>query len=126
LVLLVANDPALVDRTNANGLHLSEASIRQSAAWRARRPNWLITATAHSFSACGLAGRAGAHAAFLSPVLATPSHPEGRYLGAARTRLMARQSAIPVYALGGIDEHTARSLAHTPFAGIAGIGALAL
>jgi thiamine-phosphate pyrophosphorylase len=125
LILLVANDPALADRAGANGLHLSEANIPLAAAWRARRPHWLITAAAHSFSACGQAARSEADAVFLSPVFATPSHPGARALGAARARAIVHQAALPVYALGGITAHTAARLGSAPFAGLAAIGALA-
>jgi thiamine monophosphate synthase len=40
--------------------------------------------------------------------------------------MMARQLALPVYALGGMDWRTARLLKGAPFAGIAAIGALAI
>jgi len=125
LVLLIANDPALADRVGANGLHLSEASARQAPTWRARRPHWLITAAAHSFSACGIISRSGANAAFLSPVFATSSHPGPRALGVARAHLIACQTTLPVYALGGVNGRTAMRLAGAPFTGIAAIGALA-
>ena len=125
LVFLVANDAALADRVGANGLHLSEANARQAFAWRARRPHWLITAAAHSLSACGIAAHLGADAVFLSPVFATSSHRNVRALGPARAHLIARHAALPVYALGGMNGRTAMRLAGASFAGLAAIGALA-
>jgi thiamine monophosphate synthase len=41
-----------------------------------------------------------------------------------RTQLIVRQSPLPVYALGGVDARTVRSLTGSTFAGIAAIGAL--
>ena len=124
LVLLIANDAALADRVRADGLHLPEANARSASAWRARRRHWLITVAAHSFSACSNAARSGAHAAFLSPVFVTSSHPDAGALGAARARAIASQAVLPVYALGGINERTAPRLAGALFAGFAAIGAL--
>jgi thiamine-phosphate pyrophosphorylase len=125
LILLVANDPTLADRIGAQGLHLSEANAREACTWRARRSRWLITSTAHTLGACASAKRLGADAALLSPVFPTGSHPGAKCLGAARARMIARQAAIPVYALGGVNGQTAMGLARAPFSGIAAIGALA-
>jgi thiamine-phosphate pyrophosphorylase len=125
LILLVANDPSLADRIGAQGLHLSEANAREACTWRARRPRWLITSTAHTLAACASAKRLGADAAFLSPVFTTASHPGVRCLGAARARVIAHQATIPIYALGGMNAQTAMRLACAPFVGIAAIGALA-
>jgi thiamine-phosphate pyrophosphorylase len=126
LILLVANDPGLADRVGANGLHLSEANLRQASTWRARRPRWLITIAAHSFSACGMISRTGANAAFLSPVFATSSHSGTLPLDAVRARTIARQATLPVYPLGGVNGQTAMKLAGASFAGLAAIGALAI
>ena len=42
-----------------------------------------------------------------------------------RLRVMARALAVPLYALGGINELSARRLMGARLAGLAGIGALA-
>jgi thiamine-phosphate pyrophosphorylase len=125
LSLLVANDPALADRVQACGLHLSEANARRAAEWRARRPQWLITAAAHSLAACSRARQWGADAAFLAPVFATATHPNERGLGPVRARVLAGMAPLPVYALGGMTAQSATRLRHSEFAGIAAIGALA-
>jgi thiamine-phosphate pyrophosphorylase len=125
LILLVANDPSLADCIGAQGLHLSEANARGACTWRARRPRWLITSTAHTLAACASAKRLGADAAFLSPVFTTASHSGATGIGAACARMIARQAAIPVYALGGVNGQTARTVARTSFIGLAAIGALA-
>lgn len=125
LTLVIANDAALATRVRAQGLHLSEARAREAMHWRALRPQWLITAAAHSLEACAVAKRAGADAVFLAPVFQTSSHPNRPGLGALRARLIARQARLPVYALGGIDTRRAIQLTHAHFAGLAAIGALA-
>ena len=119
LILLIADDPALAARIGAHGIHLPDAKAKQAMHWRVRRPDWIITIAAHALR--NLSASA-ADAALLSPVFATASHPHAPALGAARARLMARQAALPVLALGGIDAAKAGLL--DGFAGLAAISAL--
>lgn len=70
----------------------------------------LRLATAHSLREIGMAMRAGAHAVLLSPVFATRSHPGAKVLGAVRFLMLARQSPVPVIALGGMTAARARRL----------------
>lgn len=122
--LLVAGDAKLAAACGAAGLHLPEARAHEAPHWRARHPNWIITAAAHSIAGLLRAGMFGADAVFLSPVFPTASHPERAVLGPARAALMAAQALVPVYALGGIDARNAALLLHTRFQGLAAISAL--
>lgn len=124
LTLSIANDPQLAQRIGAHGVHFSEAAMREASRWRVLRPHWILTVAAHSLAACATAKQLGADAVFLSPVFATRSHPGAPHLGAVRAMLIARQSPLPVYALGSIDAATARRLYDSRFAGFAAIGAL--
>jgi thiamine-phosphate pyrophosphorylase len=124
LRLLVANDAKLAERAHADGLHLSEANARAARAWRASHPHWLITAAAHSAHAVAVAAAAGADAALLSPVFTTLSHPGHPALGSARFLAIAREAAIPVYALGGVTAANAALIEGPNVAGIAAIQAL--
>jgi thiamine-phosphate pyrophosphorylase len=117
LVLLASDDPVLADRLH--GLHLPEKRAREAAHWRALRPHWVITVAAHSGQGLRIAH---ADAALLSPIFATRSHPKAHPLTAARARLMARNSLLPVVALGGVTARNAPLL--KGFAGFAAIGAL--
>lgn len=126
LVWLVADDPPLAATMRADGVHFSEAKVARAAHWRRLRPHWLITCSAHSAAACARASRMGIEAIFLAPVFATHSHPDRTFLGPQRARMIARQVAVPIYALGGIDAQTAKRLEGAPFAGLAAIGALAV
>jgi thiamine-phosphate pyrophosphorylase len=93
--------------------------------WRAVRPHWLITCAAHSLGACARVARTGANAALLAPTFATESHIGGRSLGPLRLRLVAQQSPVAIYALGGIDASSAKRLENARLAGLAAIGGLA-
>jgi thiamine-phosphate pyrophosphorylase len=124
LQLVVAADPELAARVEADGVHFPEARMGDAARWRVRRPDWLITCAAHSLHACARAQGARADAVFLAPVFATRSHPGRGYLGLFRASAIARLTPLPVYALGGIDARTAVRLAPGSFAGIAAVEAL--
>ncbi len=125
LVLLIGADALLAARDKAAGVHLPEALAHNARRWRRRRPGWRITAAAHSLPALWRAYRAGADAALLGPVFATPSRPEARSLGPVRFAALVRAAPLPVYALGGINPRTARRLAGTGAQGLAAVAAFA-
>jgi len=126
LAWIIADDAPLAQRAGAHGAHFPEQKIASLARWRARQPHWLITSSAHSLGACIRAGRAGADAVLLGPVFATHSHPHRAGIGPVRARLIARLTGVPVYALGGVDAHSALRLAGAHLAGLAAIGGLGL
>lgn len=129
VLLLVADDPALAHDVRADGLHLSERRLAgpvfRGSGWHHRRRAWIVTAAAHSGRALVLAARRGLDAALLSPVFQTASHPDARPLGPRRFASLSLRSPIPVYALGGVTEVTARRLFGSGAVGIAALGALA-
>jgi thiamine-phosphate pyrophosphorylase len=118
-MVLIAGDPLLAVRLGAHGFHLPQARAGEAAYWRARFPSMFITMSAHSLRALS---RGHVDAIFLSPVFATESHPNRPPLTAVRANLMARQTRVPIYALGGVNSRNALRL--HGFAGIAAIGAL--
>jgi thiamine-phosphate pyrophosphorylase len=119
--LLIAGDERLAARVGAAGLHLPQARIGEAAHWRARHPDWIITAAVHSLGAMARAHQLDA--LFLSPVFPTQSHPTAPSLSPARAAFVAAASPLPVYALGGVTARNAALLA-PGFSGIAAIGAL--
>jgi len=121
LIVLIADDPALAAKLGADGVHLPQAHSRIGANLRARHPRWLMTAALHGASPAPVF----VDAVFLSAVFPTPSHPDRATLGASRANAIARTLRKPVYALGGIDAHSAARLS-SAFVGIAAIGALAV
>ena len=118
--LLIADDPDLAADVGV-GLHLPERRMREAAHWRVRHPDWIITASAHSLGALLHAG--GLDGVFLSPVFATTSHRDAQPLTPVRAALIAAQSPVPVYALGGVTARNAALLAPA-FSGIAAISSL--
>jgi thiamine-phosphate pyrophosphorylase len=75
------------------------------------RGQGLRSAPVHDQAQIRAAERAGAALLFLSPVFATRSHPDARPLGLARFAWLARRTALPVIALGGMDPARGRRLA---------------
>lgn len=81
----------------------------------------ITTASAHSLRELQQAVRAGADLVFLSPLFPTRSHARAKPLGPARFGLIARQSPVPVIALGGMTPARARRLAPLGASGFAAI-----
>lgn len=112
------------------GLHLPQAALsapaRMMGSLRRFPPQWILTASVHSRFALETASRLGVHAALLSPVFPTTSHPGRDALGPLRFSLLARGAPLPVYALGGIHTGNARRLTHSGAVGIAAIEGFAL
>lgn len=123
LVLLVAGDGRLAHRARAGGVHLPEAAVRRCPRrpWP-ERPGWLVSAAAHDRCAVHRATRAGVDLVLVSPVFPTDSHLTARPLGPLAFAAMCRQARVPVLALGGISPRTARRLAGSAAAGLAGTG----
>jgi len=126
--LLVAGNLRASSGAGVGGQHLPEHVIHQPTERRfARRPkpDFLVTAAAHSESAVIAAARAGADAVLISPVFATQSHPGAKPLGPvrfARLATMANARGLAVYALGGMTTDAARRrLSSICIMGIAGI-----
>ncbi|MDB5670546.1 MAG: thiamine phosphate synthase [Alphaproteobacteria bacterium] len=111
LLLLLAGPSGLARAWGADGSH-------------GRGPGaGLRSAPAHSLREIRAAERAGADLIFLSPVFATRSHPGRRTLGLIRFGALARQTRLPVIALGGVDEKQAAGLLALGAYGWAGIDA---
>lgn len=121
IFFLVAGDFGLATHLRADGMHLSEWQVKRGYAARALERFALVTCAAHSAEALARAARAGLDAALLSPVFLTQSHPGAKALGLLRFAALAEEAALPVYAMGGINEETVRRLCPTKAAGIAGI-----
>ena len=122
--ILIAGDARLAKKVGADGLHIPEyLAARGPGRWRAwRRPDWLVTAAAHSPAALFRAARSGADAALLAPVFQTASHPDSRALGCLMFAAWCQESPLPVYALGGVSKTSQRRLKGSGAVGLAGIG----
>jgi thiamine-phosphate pyrophosphorylase len=109
----------LFDRVRAAhpGLLLLAGPVELAESWGAdgshgRGPGrGLRSAPVHNYAELRAAERDNAVFAFLSPVFATRSHPGAKPLGLARFAWLARRTALPVIALGGMNAARGKRLA---------------
>ena len=121
LILLIGADAGLAARVGADGVHLPERAAHRIRTAR-RRPDWLITVAAHG--AVAIRRGQGADAIVLSAVFPSRSPSAGRPLGPVRFALLARPSATPIIALGGVNMKNAPRLISAGAAGLAAIDGL--
>lgn len=119
--LLIGLDAGLAERCGADGAHLPERAAAEAGALRTRRPEWLVTAAAHSAAALERAAAHGAAAAVLSPVFAPGGASRGPALGVEAFARLVAGARLPVYALGGITAATAPRLQGTGACGLAAV-----
>ena len=121
LLLIIADDMQLASEVKADGLHLPEYRLMSPTTdilrWH-RSGQGILTGAIHSPRALQQAQLLGVDAAFLSPVFNSASHPNRHPLGLMRFTKLCRYAAIPVYALGGMDEITAKRMMIPPIVGV--------
>ena len=114
--LVILSDSALTAREwGADGIYGAPRSLYP------RRRDMLQIATAHGMGEIAQANRFGADVVMLSPAFATNSHPGAPSLGPARFRLLASHAQMPVIALGGMNDRTAKRLDWPRWAAIDGL-----
>jgi thiamine-phosphate pyrophosphorylase len=89
-----------------------------------RRPGWIITAAAHTPRAARRGLAWGADAVVVSAIFPSSSPSAGSPIGPLRLAQIVRQAGGPVYALGGINDETARRLLPAGVVGLAAVEAL--
>lgn len=122
LRLLIGADAALAARIDADGVHLPQRLTHRALALKRARPRWLVTSAAHSLRA---ARASHADAVVVSVALPSNSPSAGPALGPVRLAALARACPRPVYALGGINDATARRLLDAGLVGLAAVEGLA-
>ncbi|GAA5006072.1 thiamine phosphate synthase [Acinetobacter puyangensis] len=107
-------------REQVFAIHLNGCQLTQCQNL-ASYENINVIAACHSAADIDKANQLGCDAVLLSPVLATPSHPEQQGMGWQQFHHLATQAEMPVYALGGMRiEDLPIAQQHAAY-GIAGI-----
>jgi thiamine-phosphate pyrophosphorylase len=117
LTLLVSANPDLARRAGAHGVHWPERFLPTAARVRF---GGLQTASAHNAKALRKA-QVRMDAVFVSTAFASQSPSAGRPMGPFRLAAHAARSAIPVYALGGINMRSIKRLRKTGISGAAAV-----
>lgn len=101
-VRLVLNaEASLLEQVNAHGLHLTSRRLRAVKS-RPLGKKHLVSASCHTLDEVLHASRTGLDYIFLGPVREKVSGGSSEVLGWKRFARLARESAIPVYAIGGL------------------------
>ena len=111
---ILADDAALAREWGADGVYGAATRIASAR-------DMVKLATAHNEDQLALAGRVGADGVFLSPVFPTRSHPGAPALGIRGFHALARQSPVPVIALGGMTKARAAALAWPRWGAVDGL-----
>jgi 8-oxo-dGTP diphosphatase len=97
--VLVNGDEALARESGAQGVHLTAAGLAAAGA----RPAFdRVGASVHTAGELRKAEALELDLAVLGPVAATPTHPQAATLGWDGFERIARDAAIPVFAIGGL------------------------
>ena len=104
-------------------MHLPERLAHRARRIKAARPDWIVTAAAHSAAAARRALAQGADAVVVSSVFPSQSASAGPAIGPLRLAILVRRVGGPVYGLGGIDKKNARLLKDTGLIGLAAVDA---
>ena len=97
--VLINSDVELANKIGADGVHLKGVQL---AACNSRPNLTWCAASCHNADELQRANDLGFDFVVLSPVLPTRSHPDATRLGWGTFATIAANSAIPVYALGGL------------------------
>lgn len=124
LKLLVGADDGLARALRADGVHLPERLAHRARRLKAAHPSWILTAAAHSPMAARRGLAAGADAVVVSAVFTSNSPSAGPAIGPLRLASLVRAAGGPVYALGGINNKTARLLRSAGLVGLAAVDGL--
>ncbi|HEY3696081.1 thiamine phosphate synthase [Phenylobacterium sp.] len=119
LKLIVGADARLAAALGADGVHLPQRLAHHARRLKAARPGWVVTAAAHGPRAAQRVARLGADAVVISTAFPSRSPSAGAPLGAMALSRLARRLPTPLYALGGVNDKTARRLLDAGLVGLA-------
>jgi 8-oxo-dGTP diphosphatase len=103
-----------------DGIHLASKELMESTA---RPAAALVGASCHDERELAKAGEVGVDYAVLGPVKRTASHPDAAPLGWERFAALARDRAMPVYAIGGLARSDLAEARRNGAHGVALLGA---
>lgn len=117
LALLVSADPDLAIEVGAAGVHWPYARRHEARKWRDRFD--LMSISAHGRAELQKIDARVFDAALVSTVFPSNSPSAAAPMGPHTVRCLSRQSALPIYGLGGINSRNAASISDA--AGLAAI-----
>jgi thiamine-phosphate pyrophosphorylase len=102
--LLIVNDrPDMAVAADADGVHIGQDDVVVEEARAVVGAERLVGLSTHTRAQVDAAGRAGVDYIGVGPVYATPTKPGRPAVGLELVGYAARRSAVPFFAIGGID-----------------------
>ncbi len=101
--VLLNGDPAWVEATGADGVHLNGARLQDLSQRPVNSPRHWVAASVHDLAQLRQAEALGVDFVVVSPVLPTASHSGAQTLGWHGLRALTEAALVPVYALGGLS-----------------------
>ncbi|RCV87774.1 Nudix family hydrolase [Billgrantia montanilacus] len=118
--LLLNADPALLEKVDADGVHLTSERLMSLERRPISEAKWLASST-HDQKQLTQASSIGCDFVTLSPLRTTPSHPEVPPMGWHDFQQLVERAAMPVFALGGMTRFDANHARAVGAQGIASI-----
>ena len=112
----------LANELDVDGLHLSSARLMAMESREQFSGRWL-SASCHNEEELAKAQELAVDFVTLSPVAVTTSHPDTPPMGWERFTELVAETTLPVYALGGMGEHTLHQAWGAGAQGVAAISA---
>ncbi len=120
LKLILNSEPMMAFQMGAAGVHLTSRRLMALQQRPLTQECW-VAASCHKLEEIRQAERIGVDFILLSPVLATPSHPEALPMGWDQFGALVDQANLPVFALGGVSRGSLDQAKQMGAQGIAGI-----
>ncbi|MHB0774326.1 Nudix family hydrolase [Halomonas sp. WWR20] len=118
--LMLNGEPTLLERVDADGIHLTSERLMQLERRPIEESKWLSAST-HDRSQLNQAAMIGCDFVTLSPLRVTPTHPNAAPLGWHDFQQLVETAGMPVFALGGMTRHDADHARAVGAQGIASI-----
>lgn len=118
--LLLNAEPALLEKVDADGIHLTSQRLMALERRPISETKWLSAST-HDRAQLEQAARIGCDFVTLSPLRTTPTHPDTAPLGWHDFQQLVELAGMPVFALGGMTRHDANHARAVGAQGIASI-----
>lgn len=118
--LLLNGEPSLLEKVDADGIHLTSERLMQLDRRPISEHKWLSAST-HDQAQLSKAAVLGCDFVTLSPLRTTPSHPEVAPMGWHDFQQLVERAGMPVFALGGMTRFDANHARAVGAQGIASI-----
>ncbi|GAB2795857.1 Nudix family hydrolase [Halomonas shantousis] len=118
--LMLNGEPELLERIDADGIHLTSERLMQLERRPIETRKWLSAST-HDRAQLDQAALIGCDFVTLSPLRVTPTHPGAAPLGWHDFQQLVEMAGMPVFALGGMTRHDANHARAVGAQGIASI-----